>query len=195
MKFRFLFTLRVAFGLAAVSALHAYTLPAQQPQQPIPPAPTGATARCRDGTYSFSKHRSGTCSHHGGVAMWLDAATTLPPTAGDTLGQVSRGELPTCGAHCGVERWAVKTLSDPDRERVQRRPVDTTIEALVALPRPVVFSPVTRADPVEVTVFRVEARLLWLFAESDGDYHLVLASPHDTTITMIAEVPDPACAG
>src|ERR1700730_11982790 len=28
-------------------------------------APQGATAQCRDGTYSFSKHRSGTCSHHG----------------------------------------------------------------------------------------------------------------------------------
>jgi hypothetical protein len=35
--------------------------------------PPGATARCRDGTYSFSKHRSGTCSHHGGVAAWLGA--------------------------------------------------------------------------------------------------------------------------
>jgi hypothetical protein len=34
-------------------------------------APPGATAQCRDGTYSFSTHRSGTCSHHGGVAMWL----------------------------------------------------------------------------------------------------------------------------
>jgi len=34
-------------------------------------APPGATARCRDGTYSFSQHRSGTCSHHGGVAAWL----------------------------------------------------------------------------------------------------------------------------
>jgi hypothetical protein len=34
-------------------------------------APQGATAQCRDGTYSFSKHRSGTCSHHGGVAKWL----------------------------------------------------------------------------------------------------------------------------
>lgn len=33
--------------------------------------PVGATARCRDGTYSFSQHRSGTCSHHGGVANWL----------------------------------------------------------------------------------------------------------------------------
>lgn len=29
------------------------------------------TARCRDGTYSYSRTRSGTCSHHGGVAVWL----------------------------------------------------------------------------------------------------------------------------
>jgi len=33
--------------------------------------PAGATARCGDGTYSFSQHRSGTCSYHGGVAEWL----------------------------------------------------------------------------------------------------------------------------
>lgn len=33
--------------------------------------PVGASARCRDNTYSFSQSRSGTCSHHGGVASWL----------------------------------------------------------------------------------------------------------------------------
>jgi len=33
--------------------------------------PAGASAQCGDGTYSFSLHRSGTCSHHGGVATWL----------------------------------------------------------------------------------------------------------------------------
>src|ERR1043165_9861962 len=33
--------------------------------------PQGATALCRDGSYSFSQHRSGTCSHHGGVAKCL----------------------------------------------------------------------------------------------------------------------------
>jgi hypothetical protein len=33
--------------------------------------PAGAKARCADGTYSFSEHRSGTCSYHGGVAEWL----------------------------------------------------------------------------------------------------------------------------
>jgi hypothetical protein len=34
--------------------------------------PDGATAQCRDGTYSFSQHRSGTCSHHGGVGQRLN---------------------------------------------------------------------------------------------------------------------------
>jgi hypothetical protein len=33
--------------------------------------PAGATAQCGDGTYSFSRHRRGTCSRHGGVARWL----------------------------------------------------------------------------------------------------------------------------
>jgi len=34
-------------------------------------ASVGAMARCRDGTYSFSQHRRGTCSYHGGAAKWL----------------------------------------------------------------------------------------------------------------------------
>ena len=37
------------------------------------PAPAGATAKCKDGSYSKSKHHSGTCSSHGGVAQWLTA--------------------------------------------------------------------------------------------------------------------------
>lgn len=36
-----------------------------------PSTPAGATAQCSDGSYSFSQSRSGTCSHHGGVATWL----------------------------------------------------------------------------------------------------------------------------
>jgi hypothetical protein len=36
----------------------------------IPSAAAGQTAICRDGTPSYSQHRSGTCSRHGGVAQW-----------------------------------------------------------------------------------------------------------------------------
>jgi hypothetical protein len=41
-----------------------------RPQQAAT-APSGATAQCKDGSYSFSQHRQGTCSGHHGVAQWL----------------------------------------------------------------------------------------------------------------------------
>ncbi|WP_255253756.1 DUF3761 domain-containing protein [Streptomyces avermitilis] len=34
------------------------------------PHPRGATARCKDGTWSYSAHSRGTCSHHRGVKYW-----------------------------------------------------------------------------------------------------------------------------
>ena len=34
-------------------------------------ASEGATAKCKDGSYSFSQHHSSTFSHHGGVVTWL----------------------------------------------------------------------------------------------------------------------------
>ena len=56
------------------TVVHYYTNSnGQRVQSPTyyPSAPRGATARCVDGTYSFSTSRRGTCSHHGGVAQWL----------------------------------------------------------------------------------------------------------------------------
>ena len=47
-------------------------------------APPGATARCRDGSYSYSQHHSGTCSHHGGVAVWLDGERSARAEPGPT---------------------------------------------------------------------------------------------------------------
>jgi Protein of unknown function (DUF3761)/Bacterial SH3 domain len=45
----------------------------QQIQRPTfsETAPAGASAKCRDGSYSFSTHRQGTCSRHGGVDAWM----------------------------------------------------------------------------------------------------------------------------
>jgi hypothetical protein len=34
--------------------------------------PAGATAVCNDGTFSMSKHHSGSCSSHKGVKTFLD---------------------------------------------------------------------------------------------------------------------------
>jgi hypothetical protein len=45
----------------------AYTPPpTYAPPRPYM-APDMPSARCRDGIYSYSLHRSGTCSHHGGI--------------------------------------------------------------------------------------------------------------------------------
>ena len=33
--------------------------------------PPGATAVCRDGSYSYAQHHGGACSHHHGVAAWI----------------------------------------------------------------------------------------------------------------------------
>lgn len=38
-------------------------------EAPVAPG-GGATAKCNDGTYSYSQHHQGTCSHHGGVAVF-----------------------------------------------------------------------------------------------------------------------------
>jgi uncharacterized protein YraI len=46
---------------------HWVPSPQQSPNGP----PPGASAQCNDWTYSFSRHHSGTCSHHGGVRRWL----------------------------------------------------------------------------------------------------------------------------
>jgi|SRR5689334_20529277 len=36
--------------------------------------PTGALAKCKDGTYWHGTHHSGSCSHHGGVEQWMDGS-------------------------------------------------------------------------------------------------------------------------
>jgi hypothetical protein len=69
------YTAYLAIAAASAVALSASPLAAGAP-------PPGASAKCRDGSYSFSKHRSGTCSYHGGVAVWLEGGgtSTTPAT-------------------------------------------------------------------------------------------------------------------
>ena len=42
--------------------------------------PKGATAACKDGTYSRAKTQQGACSAHGGVAKWLAATPNQAKT-------------------------------------------------------------------------------------------------------------------
>ncbi|MFE2669270.1 DUF3761 domain-containing protein [Streptomyces mirabilis] len=52
---------------------HLSRLPAQHFRgrvQPNSQHPCGATAKCKDDTWSYSAHARGTCSHHRGVQYW-----------------------------------------------------------------------------------------------------------------------------
>ncbi|MGP0095130.1 MAG: DUF3761 domain-containing protein [Xanthobacteraceae bacterium] len=66
----------IALFIASPAPAADVKIPSPLPAKCVLPdvdAPLGATARCGDGTYSFSKTRRGTCSSHGGIAQWLGA--------------------------------------------------------------------------------------------------------------------------
>uniref|UniRef100_Q01PU7 Uncharacterized protein n=1 Tax=Solibacter usitatus (strain Ellin6076) TaxID=234267 RepID=Q01PU7_SOLUE len=102
-----------------------------------------------------------------------------------------------CGgasAQCGVERWSVKTGTDPDNAKVAlSTSTATTIASLVALPTPSVLPPNNRLQPTESTVFVIDATLIEFKLETDSDYHLVIRDSAGKT--MITEIPSPSCVG
>ncbi len=96
---------------------------------------------------------------------------------------------------CGVQRWPVKIVTDDDSARVDLTPRDTTVAALAAMPRPAgPFPQRARVTPEELVTWRVRAILWEVRVEPDGDLHLVLADPSNTSVRMIAELPDSNCA-
>jgi len=90
-------------------------------------------------------------------------------------------------------RWSVKTLSDAERSRVVREPVDTTVAGLSSLPRaPEPLPRDGRVAPHEVTVYRVRAKLVAVHKMLDGDFHMEIADPDAPSARMIVEIPAPA---
>jgi hypothetical protein len=89
-----------------------------------------------------------------------------------------------------VERWPVKTLTDPPRgsstsPRVRRR----SRRSALCHARP---SRPHASAGVETTTYRVRARLVAFKVEADFDVHFVIADPK-TGGTMIAEFPASYC--
>ena len=78
------------------------------------------------------------------------------------------------GGICGVERWAVKTLQDPAATSINREPQRTTIADLARLPAPASRTN-SRNRPVELTTYRVRARLIAMSIQEDSDLKLVIA--------------------
>lgn len=96
---------------------------------------------------------------------------------------------------CGKERWAVKTLTDPDRAAVDLDHPKTSlsVEGLRRLKVPAKWSTTApRLAPVETSTYRVKALLMSMIREDDSDIHLVIADPK-VGGSMIVEFPAGAC--
>jgi hypothetical protein len=121
---------------------------------------------------------------------------------------LSAASTPELVAKPGKERWPVKTGQDPDRNAVGKNIINgkdlgagivpTTVEELISLPRPPGLEVITadppefqskRSQPVETTIWQVEATITVVNQEADGDYHLVIQGASGAT--MVAEVPTP----
>jgi hypothetical protein len=97
-------------------------------------------------------------------------------------------------AQCGVERWSVKTGTDPDAGKVNlNSSSNTTITSMRAIPAPSPIPSNNRVAPTETTVWVINATLTQYKLENDSDYHLVIQDAAGNT--MITEIPSPTCVG
>jgi hypothetical protein len=117
----------------------------------------------------------------------IAAVAPAPPPPLPALGAV-------CGTRCGVERWAIKTMSDPSRDQVDLRPITTTVESLATILR----EPGTdfqRGPSAERHVFVIEGFLSGWRLESDRDYHVIVFGLNNQRLSLIGEIPHPQCFG
>ena len=127
----------------------------------------------------LGEHPDPSCFHTGGLEPPYQLVATVTHT------------------HCGVERWAVKTLGDDNGNVVYTMPVwDTTIDNLLTSKAPT-RAALQAADakrfPEELHKVRVPALIMGYKQEADSDYHIVLARPENLKQTLIAEIPAPTC--
>src|SRR5262249_53546414 len=97
----------------------------------------------------------------------------------------------------GIWRWPVKTGVDIDARLVgEQTTVQTTVKALASLSPPGDSRDPKyqdrRINPVEFTIYSVEADAIACKEELSGDYHLVLKDESGETMIVAAPNPDPA---
>ena len=130
------------------------------------------------------------------MRRWRPLAAILVPAAPFVAAAATANSQPSPAAvHCGTERWAVKTLTDPQAKLVNLTQPNTTltVEKLRRISKPATWSiSAPRLSPVETTSYQVKVLLMSMIKEADSDIHLVIADPKIGG-SMIAEFPDPGC--
>lgn len=102
--------------------------------------------------------------------------------------------VPAIMAQCGVERWSVKTGTDADASLVNLGSSTTTaITTMRGWTKPASLPSNNRISPYETTQWVINGTLTQYKAETDSDYHLVVADASGNTV--IVEIPSPNCVG
>lgn len=97
-------------------------------------------------------------------------------------------------AACGVERWSVKTGTDPQAPSVNLSTyISSTIYNFHQSTRPSSLPSNGRVSPRETTQYRLSGTLIKYVREADSDYHLVIRDSAGRT--MIIELPASSCVG
>jgi hypothetical protein len=109
----------------------------------------------------------------------------------DLSTDLTTADVVNAASGCGIERWAIKTASDSQRNLISTSPTTTTIAALRTLRAPSRL-PSSRVRPTETSEYVVSGTLLRYKLESDGDLHLVVADGAGRA--LIVEIADPSCA-
>jgi len=123
------------------------------------------------------------------AALWLSIGLLF----GAQNGTVKHGS-------CGVERWAVKTLQDPQGSAVYRTQIiQSSVPVLTNIPAhpksELLALEDSRLSPWETTVYEVHAVVIGFKHETDQDFHIVIADPQNLKDTMIVEIPAGECVG
>jgi hypothetical protein len=100
---------------------------------------------------------------------------------------------------CGVERWSIKTGTDPNAMTIDlNNPTKTTIADMTSWQEPTkkeLHSKYEKSRLVqEMKAYTLDAKIVAYKKEEDSDYHIVLREI-DGNRTMIAEIPSPDCVG
>lgn len=95
------------------------------------------------------------------------------------------------GQNCGIERWSIKTLSDPDTLKINfQNIVPTTVHAQVSLESP--KEKKSRLN-TETNVYSIDCFIVGFKKESnDKDIHIIIEDI-ETDETMVAEIPSYEC--
>jgi hypothetical protein len=129
------------------------------------------------------------------MRRWRATSAVAVSTVLVAASLIAAPEVAHAALTCGVERWAVKTLSDAAAADVNYRARHVTVEHLRRLPRPNIGTSSPRQRPYEFRSYRIHVRLRGAALEDDRDFHLIVSQPHHRRRTMILELPNVHCKG